>query len=162
MPRKMIRGRGIFGDAGGWLGTKAGDALGGLIGFGRKRRVKRRGAGPIGTIATLMGLGRKRRVRRGGALFPGMDQFKLAVMPRVGMRLRVMRKRGGLKLPDWFKPIATKAKELLAEKAAQYVGEKVDPRLGRWVQRGAYHLGDTYGFGRRRKRGGAVYNRLLS
>lgn len=41
------RGRGIFGDIGGWLGSKAGNALGSVVGLGRRKRktTRRRGRG---------------------------------------------------------------------------------------------------------------------
>lgn len=45
-PKKM-GGRGIFGDAGSWLGRKAGDAVGGWIGLGRGQAG---GAMPIPTV----------------------------------------------------------------------------------------------------------------
>ena len=83
--RTSRRGRGIFGDAGGWLGRTAGNALGGVLGFGRRRTVRRkrvrrkpaRGRGIFGDAGGWLGrtagnalggwiggLGRRRRVVR--------------------------------------------------------------------------------------------------
>jgi hypothetical protein len=41
--KKPVAGKGIFGDAGAWLGGQAGNAIGGLLGFGKKRRARGRG-----------------------------------------------------------------------------------------------------------------------
>ena len=43
--RRKKAGKGFFSDIGGMLGNKAGNMLGGFLGFGRKRRA--RGKGPV-------------------------------------------------------------------------------------------------------------------
>ena len=148
------------------------------------RKVRRvRGRGPIGSaiggvLGGMLGFGRKRRVRRGGMT---LDQawansrpIKPAVITpadlaawnvgRVGMARRRKVRRGGFTVPDWLKPTLTKIKEVALEKGADWVGRKTgNTSLSRSLQRFGYDFAKKYGFGRKKKRvrGGRVYNRLL-
>jgi hypothetical protein len=129
-----------------------------LVG-GRKKRIKKvvrrpkmAGAGLFGDGGAWLG---RQAGDKLGSLF-GLGRRKKTVKKSGGMK----RRRGGFSIPEWLKPTLKAAKEAFAEKAAQYVGEKVDPAAGRYLQRGIYHLGNKYGFGRK-KRGGRVSSGLM-
>lgn len=129
-----------------------------LVLAGGRKRVKKvvrrtkKGAGIFGDGGAW--LGRQAGDKLGSLL--GLGRRKKPAKKMGGMK----RRRGGFSIPSWLKPTLTAAKEALAEKAAQYVGEKVDPVAGRYLQRGIYHLGNKYGFGKRR-RGGRVSSGLM-
>ena len=160
--RRVVRrrGRGIFGDIGGHLGSFGGNALGGLFGLGRKRRpARRRGRGIFGDIGGRIG-------SLGGNALGGL--FGLGRRRRPVRRVR----RRGAGLWDTVKSaarnFATKAKENLALKAAKYVGKHKygNPNLGRLTQKAIYQLGSLVGVGRRRRvarrrRGGMSYRTTL-
>ena len=122
MPRKLKRvvrrrGMGLFGSIGSWLGNRAGDALGGVVGLGRKRRVRRGGMtldqARAAWLDGRVGMARRRKVRRGGAipmlLKPALSVLKNYALTKgrdfigdqinqrygFGRKRRVVRRRGG-------------------------------------------------------------------
>ena len=129
-----------------------------VLAGGRKRvkkvvRRSRAGAGIFGDGGAW--LGRQAGDKLGSLL--GLGRRRKKPVKKVG---GMKRRKGGFSIPEWLKPTLKAAKEAFAEKAAQYVGEKVDPAAGRYLQRGIYHLGNKYGFGKRRK-GGRVSSSLM-
>ena len=129
-----------------------------VLAGGRKRvkkvvRRSRAGAGIFGDGGAW--LGRQAGDKLGSLL--GLGRRRKKPVKKVG---GMKRRKGGFSIPEWLKPTLKAAKEAFAEKAAQYVGEKVDPAAGRYLQRGIYHLGNKYGFGRK-KRGGRVSSNLM-
>lgn len=110
MPRKLKRvvrrrGMGLFGSIGSWLGSRAGDALGGVV-----------------------GLGRKRRVRRGGSLMRPAVLHPFGTM--LGARRRLRRVRRGGAIPTVLKPAATVLKNYLLSKGKDYIGNKIESMYG--------------------------------
>ena len=134
-----------------------------VLAGGRKRvkkvvRRSRAGAGIFGDGGAW--LGRQAGDKLGSLLGLGRKPAKKGGVKRRPKNGGMKRRRGGFSIPEWLKPTLKAAKEAFAEKAAQYVGEKVDPAAGRYLQRGIYHLGNKYGFGRK-KRGGRVSSNLM-
>ena len=145
------------------------------------RKVRRvRGRGPIGSaiggvLGGMLGFGRKRRVHRGGMTLDQAWAMSRPVKPavldlayldngKVGFGRKRKVRRGGFTVPDWLKPTLTKIKEVALEKGADWVGRKTgNTSLSRSLQRFGYDFAKKYGFGRKKRvrRGGRVYNRLL-
>ena len=145
MPVRKVRrrmGMGLFGSIGSFLGSKAGDALGGIVGLGRKRRVRR------GGMTLDQARANSRPIKLAVVTPEGIAAWNVG---RVGMARRRRVRRGGAVIPAALKPAATILKNYLLNKGKDYVGNKIE---------------SMYGFGRRRRpamrrRGGRVYNRLL-
>ena len=123
---RRVRGRGPIGSA-------IGGVLGGMLGFGRKRRVRRGGM-------TLDQAWANSRPKQFAVITPAdMAAWNNSVVGKVGFGRKRKVRRGGFTVPDWLKPTSTKIKEVALEKGADWVGRKTgNTSLSRSLQRFGY------------------------